>query len=631
MAQYTHPSTTYPALPWSDIDIGGGGMVVSETPTLMALAGSDGTETRLTGVGFTYDAFGNPTGGTVMQITRTSAGGGEVYEMLTGNGGGSLGVGLTTIIGAPHDAIFNLLYQGNDTLTGNTGTDYLYGGPGADAMNGDGGTDFADYSMATAFVLADLSTTAFNVGDAIGDSYTSIEGLRGSDFNDRLNGNASANILMGGLGDDSLEGKAGADVLDGGDGTDSAEYRLAADAVVANLGDASLNTGDAAGDAYISIEGLIGSGFDDLLSGSAGNNNITGAEGNDTIFGGAGHDNLFGSNGNDALVGNADIFATELDSLIGDAGNDSFYAEHADSISGGTGTDALYAVNDYDWSIDLTATNIEWMQAGFGNDTITAAGQAAGVTIYASGGNDVLTGSDQGDVLWAGVGNDIVTGSGGDDVIVGDLGIDILSGGDGNDRVYTDGIDSLLGGGNGTDALYITGGSGLSLNLNANLFEWVTDFVGGTDAINGAAMTVAIEAYAGAGNDIVSGGTGGDFLWGEGGNDTLTGGVGDDALVGGIGSDQLSGGTGIDNIFCSSGSGGDGSVDTVIFSAAGFGTDFVFDFEHGIDKLNMQGSGANAGNITITSVDGHAQVHYGADLIVVAGLGGTLTLSDFVF
>ena len=48
----------------------------------------------------------------------------------------------------------------------------------------------------------------------------------------------------------------------------------------------------------------------------------------------------------------------------------------------------------------------------------------------------------------------------------------------------------------------------------------------------------------------------------------------------------LTGGTGTDALYGNSGNGGDGAVDTFVF-ADGWGTDFVFDFEHGVDKLDM--------------------------------------------
>src|SRR5262245_29693788 len=76
--------------------------------------------------------------------------------------------------------------KGNDTLVGGDNNDILIGGSGADILIGGNGTDRASYSTATAGVIADLANPLNNTGDALGDTYTTIENLEGSDFNDDL-------------------------------------------------------------------------------------------------------------------------------------------------------------------------------------------------------------------------------------------------------------------------------------------------------------------------------------------------------------------------------------------------------------------------------------------------------------
>src|SRR5262245_43582677 len=68
-------------------------------------------------------------------------------------------------------------------------------------------------------------------------------------------------------GDATLIANDGADVLDGGTGNDDAFYLTATSGVTADLLTPASNTGDAAGDTYISIENLFGSNFADQLFG----------------------------------------------------------------------------------------------------------------------------------------------------------------------------------------------------------------------------------------------------------------------------------------------------------------------------------------------------------------------------
>lgn len=109
-------------------------------------------------------------------------------------------------------------------------------------------------------------------------------------------------MISGGSGNDELEGGAGADDLDGGDNDDLASYRNALAAVTASLGAAFLNAGDAAGDTYVGIEGLIGSKFADTLIGDGKSNWLYGGDGNDAIGGLDGIDELFGGTGSDTFA-----------------------------------------------------------------------------------------------------------------------------------------------------------------------------------------------------------------------------------------------------------------------------------------------------------------------------------------
>ena len=110
--------------------------------------------------------------------------------------------------------------DGRDRLYGEAGNDMLLGGAGADALSGGAGYDTANYTNSASGVAVDVLSARGSGGNAAGDSYSSIENLTGSDFNDVLSGNQAANLLEGGAGNDKLSGRQGADMLRGGLGAD---------------------------------------------------------------------------------------------------------------------------------------------------------------------------------------------------------------------------------------------------------------------------------------------------------------------------------------------------------------------------------------------------------------------------
>jgi Ca2+-binding RTX toxin-like protein len=81
------------------------------------------------------------------------------------------------------------------------------------------------------------------------------------------------------------------------------------------------------------------------------------------------------------------------------------------------------------------------------------------------------------------------------------------------------------------------------------------------------------------GNDVAYGRGGNDQLLGNGGNDVLYGGNGDDILNGGAGADKLYGGNGFDRF---------------IFDRRADVIDYVMDFQHDVDKIDLSQIDANA-------------------------------------
>ncbi|MEP3889644.1 MAG: calcium-binding protein [Hellea sp.] len=320
--------------------------------------------------------------------------------------------------------------DGDDLLVGRGGDDILSGGAGNDTLDGGDGIDMAVYSLAASYIVYDFLGVVAAQGEITNDTLISIEAIRGTAFNDRLLGGNDASIfyggegadrlfgrngddelygeggddiilggrdndivdggggndqlrgnegddtLLGGDGNDILAGGAGADAMDGGAGIDRVEYTYGTNAgVTASLGDASINTGDAAGDTYVNIENLYGTSFVDTLYGDAGNNRIDGRLGDDALFGGEGNDYLLGGAGNDVLNGEGGN-----DLLLGQAGTDIYQFDAAH------GTDRIVVFVQGEDLIEFTENVFD-----FSGLTITQDG--AHVNIVSSEGTIIVNNS----------------------------------------------------------------------------------------------------------------------------------------------------------------------------------------------------------------------------------------------
>ena len=315
---------------------------------------------------------------------------------------------------------------GNDTLMGGSGDDLLMGSQGKDTNIGGSGFDTVNYVASEGGVEVDLSAGTGRGGDAEGDSYSDIEGVIGSDHDDRLMGDAGDNMLSGGKGNDTLTGGAGADILAGGEGVDTADYSDSAAGVRVHLSsevDGREVTGfgsggDAEGDRLTGIENVVGSAHDDTVYGNGEDNVISGHAGDDRLHGGAGDDILLGGQGSDQLFG----------------GDDN------DRLDGGAGDDRLYG--------------------GAGNDTLAG-----------GDGSDHLFGGSGDDHLDGGVGDDLLMSGSGDDVIVTGHGHDVVMSGAGDDVI--DARSSPIEGDGSKIHKHIDGGSGHdSVTLDGSLEDY---------------------------------------------------------------------------------------------------------------------------------------------------------------
>ncbi|WP_291849548.1 Calx-beta domain-containing protein, partial [Accumulibacter sp.] len=288
----------------------------------------------------------------------------------------------------------------NDTLLGSDGTltERFEGRAGNDLINGRGGIDNVAYDSAPAAVSVNLNTGVASDGYGGTDTLSNIEGIRGSAYNDTLGGGLAANGTN--ISDGLLEifiGNGGNDTIDGGQGYDRVEYTTSPAGVVVTLNDTldgSASDGFGGTDTLRRIEGVRGSPYDDILTGSdsASFESFEGREGDDQIDGRGGVDRVDYRSSKAGVTVNISL-GTSLAS------------------DGYGGTDTL--------------TNIEHVRGSRDFD-------------------DSITGSASANLLEGLGGNDTLTGGSGADTLDGGPGADTLLGGDGADLYYVDQVGDLV-------------------------------------------------------------------------------------------------------------------------------------------------------------------------------------------
>ena len=221
------------------------------------------------------------------------------------------------------------------------------------------------------------------------------DSVDGGDGDDSLIGGAGDDTLLGGVGADTLVGGAGADFLSGNAGLDYLDYSASSAGVNVNLTTNVGSGGDAAGDSYQGVDGIIGSAFDDTLTGydgfstdpldpytnviygNAGNDYIDGRDGDDSLYGGADNDTVVGGGGNDLMTGDAgnDLLdgGAGTDTMTGGLGNDTFSGLGIGDLvdgsedPGNTDTDVLDLFGS-GWT--KATTNIIFSDASHENGTV---------------------------------------------------------------------------------------------------------------------------------------------------------------------------------------------------------------------------------------------------------------------
>jgi Ca2+-binding RTX toxin-like protein len=513
----------------------------------------------------------------------------------------------TRTIDGTRTIFFTINKPGENVLNGGNGNDLLEGRSGADTLNGGAGFDYASYESSPARVTVrlagvdDTQTALATGGDATGDTFSSIEGLIGSAFDDHLIGNALGNVFLGGLGNDTLDGR---------DGTDTVDYsrdfaRLSpnfqtADHVAVHLGlngssgsatefkvrSSPFLPPDQYTDTLISIENVIGTHGNDEIVGNEKNNVLNGLPGTDTLDGGLGNDTLIGGD-----IGNAPTDTVS-------------YASH-DGLSGEFGRITL-GLNGANGSAQYSLTGRVPLIVE--TDVLMQIGHVTGSSLA-----ETITGNEQANVLDGRGGNDTLDGGLGNDVIIGGnpqfiIGTGFLSSIDTVSYVSHDAVTGVFGqvgqdfislGPNGTDGSYTRLGQ-------VGIVE--TDVLRGIENVTGSNRP---EAIAGNEQD--------NTLSGRGGDDTLSGRGGDDTVNGGAGNDVYD------------------------FTGSGIGTDTFFD-ESGtsdlvvINSLNdiLPGTGRDGDDLVVVLTTGTFRIvdHFnghqietlitvdGQSMVLAAGLTG---------
>jgi uncharacterized repeat protein (TIGR01451 family) len=365
-------------------------------------------------------------------------------------------------------------------------------------------------------------TEPTSIDSVVGSPGTTAELLVGSSRNNVIISDEGADTLKGGNGEDVLCGFGGNDVLVGGDENDLliggngdathddgldgidtvaySDYRNPA-ANPAWAGAATgwrinLTTGVAAEvdngtetDSLHELDNVIGSGFNDSITGDIGTNGLYGRAGHDGVVGGGSADTIHGDEGND--------------DLRGDAGND--------SVSGGAGSDTLNG-ND----------GVDTMAGNEGNDEIH--GDAGDDRIGGDAGSDTIFGEADDDALNGEAGDDTLAGGGGNDDMFGGPDNDTMTGGDGIDRMAGDsgmrydassGASDVLSGGDGNDLLLGQGGDDREL-FGANGVDRIHGGVG-ADRLDGGGP--AVDGLGTPSPNVVN-----NVLYGAGGTDICSNG-----------------------------------------------------------------------------------------------------------
>ncbi|MBK5553927.1 calcium-binding protein, partial [Pseudomonas sp. TH03] len=425
----------------------------------------------------------------------------------------------------------------DNIITGGSGNDTLLGGGGADQFFGGAGIDTVAYTDSTVGVNLNLKT-GVNSGIAAGDTYTDIEGIRGSNANDTFVADSRAIAFDGALGIDTVDYSTSADAI-------NVDIRYAVP------GRAGIG-GDAEGDTLINIEKVIGTAFNDTFSVDGSTVTFEGGAGDDVyiingIGGtvieqvGGGNDEVRTNYGTQTLNANVERltytgtgsfvgYGNASDNIItGGSGNDTLLGGGgADQFFGGAGIDTV-AYTDSTVGVNLnlktgvnsgiaagdTYTDIEGIRGSNANDTFVADSRA--IAFDGALGIDTVDYSTSADAInvdlrYAAVGRAGIGGDAEGDTLIN---IEKVIGTAFNDTFSVDGSTVTFEGGAGDDVYIINGIGGTVIEqVGGGNDEVRTNY--GTQTLNANVErltytgTGAFVGYGNASDNIITGGSGND-------------------------------------------------------------------------------------------------------------------------
>lgn len=472
--------------------------------------------------------------------------------------------------------------NGNDWLRGGVGDDHLVGGSGHDLLEGgigpsandgdrligegaidfsnvtppDNGFDVVTYQNVDIAVTADLQTSNANGTGALLDTYSGIDGVVGSRFNDKLTGagadtptdNGINNLLVGGAGNDTLTGLGGDDRILGDSVVVHNDFTVATGSytVISNwrgTGQKRPQFADGSLGYFLGDNGPAGTTDRVVFSGNFADYIITTqADGWIRVVDKRGIDSTAVGD----LVKDVELFqfadgTRTVDQLANQAPTDIRWnaAAPPDNSLPGSGTIATLSTVDPDNTTPFTYSATSSLPSGF---SLTSAGviTRSGGTLSSNatyvfnlrttdaGGKffnetiRILTGSSN---------SNTITGNGGDDVVYASSGNDTINGLAGNDNLFGQSGNDVLNGGDGADML--NGGSGTD----------TASYAGATAAVAVSLALSGAQNTGGAGRDTL---VSIENLTGSSFDDTLTGNTSANILTGGAGNDALNGAGGSD-------------------------------------------------------------------------------------